>query len=149
MNARAAGRTPWWIVLGPQLVFIFDRVQEVATDDDGADGIHDAVAAGARPMMTRDEAIATLTEPGGPYELVEVDVEGQPCRWFADAPKTLRELYTDARSGAEFFVYDDERITYAQAWSRASLIAHVLTNDYGVAHGDRVGISMRNYPEWV
>lgn len=100
-------------------------------------------------MVTRDDAIAALTGAGAPYELVEVDVGGRPCRWFSGAPDTLRDLYSEARSEAEFFVYDDERITYEQAWSRAAAIAHLLIDDYGVVQGDRVAISMRNYPEWV
>jgi len=105
--------------------------------------------AGSRPMMTRDAAITRLTAVGAPYELVEVDVGGRPCRWFAGAPDTLRDLYAEASSSAEFFVYDDERITYEQAWSRAGAIAGLLIGGYGVAPGDRVAISMRNYPEWA
>ena len=90
-------------------------------------------------MTTRDEAIAALTSPGAPYELVDVDVDvdGSAVRWFAGAPPTLRDLYSDARSDAEFFVYDDERSTYEQAWTRAASIAHALIDDYGVASGDR------------
>jgi long-chain acyl-CoA synthetase len=105
--------------------------------------------AGSRPMMTRDAAIARLTAVGAPYELIEVDVDGRSCRWFAEAPDTLRDLYADARSAAEFLVYGDERITYEQAWSRAGAIAHLLIDGYDVAPGDRVAISMRNYPEWA
>jgi long-chain acyl-CoA synthetase len=98
-------------------------------------------------MMSRDDAITALTGAGAPYELV--DVGGRPCRWFAGAPDTLRHLYDEARSDAEFFVFDDERMTYEHAWSRAAAIARLLIDDYGIERGDRVAISMRNYPEWV
>jgi long-chain acyl-CoA synthetase len=100
-------------------------------------------------VLTRTDAIAALTAPGAPYELVEVDMGGRRCRWFANGPATLRDLYSEARSDGEFFVYGEERITYEQAWRRSAGIARVLVDDYGIRPGDRVAISMRNYPEWV
>ena len=48
-----------------------------------------------------------------------------------------------------FIVYDDERLTFAEAHGCASEIARLLTVRYGVAKGNRIAISMRNYPEWI
>jgi len=49
----------------------------------------------------------------------------------------------------EFIIYEDQRLTFDEAYIEASKIAMILVNDYGVKPGDRVAISMRNYPEWI
>jgi len=99
--------------------------------------------------MTRDEAIAATTGPGQPYELVDAVVGGRQVRVFKHAPPSLRALYEQTASDLPFLAYEDERWTFAQAWQAAARIGHVLVQDCGVRHGDRVAIAMRNYPEWV
>ncbi|MCZ6503090.1 MAG: class I adenylate-forming enzyme family protein [Gammaproteobacteria bacterium] len=99
--------------------------------------------------LTRLDALAQLTAPGQAYELEEVDVYGHACRAFKNAPATLRELYSENRSDVTFFVYEDERYTYEEVYQRSCQIAKLLVDDYGIKKGDRVSISMRNYPEWV
>ena len=103
----------------------------------------------AGSVMTRREALDILTAPGQPYELVERLLYGQTVRSFANAPKNLAELYAHARSDETFLVYEDERLTFDETWQHASRLASALTSTYGLKHGDRVAISMRNYPEWV
>ena len=100
-------------------------------------------------MPTRQEAITELTAPGQDYELVVEELYGRPCRTFRNAPPTLRDLYHSTRSDETFLVYEDERYTFEQTWRIASRIARILVDRYGVEKGDRVAISMRNYPEWV
>ena len=100
-------------------------------------------------MPTRAEALAQLTAPGEPFELVISELYGQPCRTFKNAPPTLGTLFDEARSDETFIVYENERYTFEDAYARAAQIATLLTRDYGVAKGDRVAISMRNYPEWI
>lgn len=99
--------------------------------------------------MDRPEALAALTAPGQPYELVEVEQFGRTCRAFRHAPQTLRALFDAARSDLPFIVYEDERATFEEAWREACRLATVLVSLYGVQKGDRVAISMRNYPEWM
>ena len=99
--------------------------------------------------MTRSEAIAALTKSGERYELQRVEINGVPLRVFKNAPSSLRALYTETRSDKPFIVFDDERLTFAEAYRKAARIAHVLVHQYGVGKGDRVAISMRNYPEWI
>ena len=98
---------------------------------------------------SRAEVLATLTAPGQPFELVDSTVFGRACRFFKNAPATLRDLYYDNASDLEFLVYEDERLTYAEAYSKSAQIAQLLIRQYGITKGDRVAISMRNYPEWV
>ncbi len=100
-------------------------------------------------MTTRQEALAELTAEGCPLELVEVFMFGRRCRAFRNAPPTLRDLYAAARSDKTFFVYQDERYTFEEIWLRSCRLAHALLANFGVGKGDRVAISLRNYPEWV
>lgn len=98
---------------------------------------------------TRAEAIAALTAPGQTYELEQKTIRGRSLRVFRNAPGSLRDLYQAAVSDKTFIVYEAERLTFAEAWAQAGRIGHLLVNDYGVRPGDRVAISMRNYPEWI
>lgn len=100
-------------------------------------------------MVDRRQALAALTAPGEPYELEPVQLYGRTCRGFKNAPPTLRELYEDNRSELDFFVYGDERYTFERTWQLASRIGALLADVHDVQKGDRVAISMRNYPEWV
>jgi len=101
------------------------------------------------PLPTRQQALATLTAPGQPYELQTREVNGRALRLFVNAPASLRQLFEDTASDQPFLVYQDERLSFAQTRQRAAALASVLVTRYGVGHGDRVAISMRNYPEWV
>ncbi|MFN9849023.1 MAG: class I adenylate-forming enzyme family protein [Alphaproteobacteria bacterium] len=98
---------------------------------------------------TRAEAIAALTAPGQFYELEQMTIRGRSLRVFKNAPASLRELFADAVSDKTFIVYETDRLTFAEAWARAGRIGGLLVRDYGVQPGDRVAISMRNYPEWI
>ncbi len=91
-----------------------------------------------------------LLGPGGPYELVETDINGVRLPTFKNAPLHLREYYQSALEWADatFYVYEDERYTFADAWQQGQRVASTLS-ELGVQSGDTVGIAMRNYPEWV
>jgi len=99
--------------------------------------------------LSRAEALKMLTASGQPYELAHTSIRGRDCRVFAHAPLSLRELFADNVSDATFIVYQSERYSFADIYRQAARLAHCLINDYGVEKGDRVAISMRNYPEWI
>ncbi len=96
----------------------------------------------------REQAFHELTAPGMHYELVDATVHGRPCAVFKNIV-TLRELFESTRSNNVFLVYNNERYTFEETWQRASQIGTLLVDRYGIAKGDRVAISMRNFPEWV
>ncbi len=79
----------------------------------------------------------------------------KPRRWGAgSAPSptrqpTLRDLFEQGRSDLPFLVYEDERLSFEDVWRRSSHLAAVMARDYGIETGDRVAISLRNYPEWI
>jgi long-chain acyl-CoA synthetase len=99
--------------------------------------------------LTRDQAYAALTAPGQTYELQTVQTDRGPIRVFANLPHTMPELYAANVSDKEFLIYGDERLTFRQAHERITAIARVLYDEFEVRTGDRVAISMRNYPEWM
>ena len=91
-----------------------------------------------------------LIAEGSPFEITEVEVRGNRIKTFAAAPPTLRDVWMLAAEFADndYLVYQDERITYAEAHRRVASIANWLQAQ-GVGVGDRVAIAMRNYPEWL
>jgi long-chain acyl-CoA synthetase len=93
--------------------------------------------------------VAQLTAPGQFYELRTAVIDDVPLQMFANLPGSLRELFDANRSDATFIVFEEERYTFEQAWATAARIARILIDEYGVNRGDRVAISMRNYPEWA
>jgi len=99
--------------------------------------------------LTRAEALAELTAPGKPYELRMQEIRGRQYKVFANAPVNLMQLYQDAISDLPFFVYFEERLTFGETWQRSASLANLLQKEYGIRKGDRVAISMRNFPEWV
>ena len=96
------------------------------------------------------EVWGELTAPGAPFEITTVHIRGNPTRAFATAPATVRDLWlaSAAFANRDYLVYDDERISYAEAHRQVASIANWL-HAQGVQPGDRVAIAMRNYPEWL
>jgi long-chain acyl-CoA synthetase len=95
-------------------------------------------------------AQAQLTGPGGQFEIVERTVLGQVLRDYRHAPRSVRELWLGTTDFADrtYIVYGDERLTYAEAHAHAAAFAHWLAGQ-GLRPGDRVGLAMRNMPEWL
>jgi long-chain acyl-CoA synthetase len=100
--------------------------------------------------MTWNEAVAALTGPGAPFEIVEAEVQGQRVRVFKNSPSSLRALFDTARArgDAPFLVYEDERWSFADTMARVDALGAALVAR-GVRPGDRVALALRNYPEWV
>ncbi|HQT55808.1 MAG TPA: class I adenylate-forming enzyme family protein, partial [Phenylobacterium sp.] len=96
------------------------------------------------------QAWAELTAPGQPFEVEEIEVRGNSIRSYKHAPPNIRAVWLSTAAYADrvYMVYEDERITYAQAHQRVNAIAAWLWAQ-GVRPGDRVAIAMRNYPEWM
>jgi long-chain acyl-CoA synthetase len=91
-----------------------------------------------------------LTAPGAPFEVEEIEVRNSPMRAYKSAPLSLREIWLSSLAYAErdYLVYGDEHWTYAEVHLQVASIANWMA-DQGIKPGDRVAISMRNYPEWL
>ena len=96
------------------------------------------------------EAIADVAAAGQPFEVIEVEHDGVTNRAFKNTPATLRQFFDSARGLEEtFLVYEDEEWTFAEVMREVDALGDALVHHYGIKKGDRVGIAMRNYPEWV
>ncbi|HVV33276.1 MAG TPA: class I adenylate-forming enzyme family protein [Vitreimonas sp.] len=97
-----------------------------------------------------NQVYAALTAPGQPFEIEEVPVRGQRLKSFKNAPPNIRAFWlaTAAFGANEYLVYENDRLTYAQAHAQVATFAAWLIAQ-GVKSGDRVAIAMRNYPEWL
>ncbi|MCP5041287.1 MAG: acyl--CoA ligase [bacterium] len=98
-----------------------------------------------------EQALATLSGPSGAFEITEDQIRGETFKVFKSTPPSLRVLFQAARAHADkpFLVYEDERFTFEETLQRVDALGAVLVERYGIRRGDRVGIAMRNYPEWI
>ncbi len=97
-----------------------------------------------------NEAAAQVTASGQLFSWSVQEVNGVPLRIFDNAPDSMRDLFvgTAAHGEADYLVFRDERLSYAEAHRQMrALVGWLAAN--GVGQGDRVAISMRNYPEWI
>ena len=98
-----------------------------------------------------DAAVARITAPGAPFELVNATIDGVDYRLYRNAPRSLAEVFAQAtvHGDSEFLVYEGERWSFAQLLAQGARVAHALHRHCGIRQGDRVAIAMRNYPEWM
>lgn len=101
------------------------------------------------PKMTLPQTQAALTLAGGKFEIETVEIRGVPTRVWKHAPPSLAALIAMSRAHGEreFVVYEDERVTYAAHFRAVATLAQALVG-MGIVKGDRVGLAMRNLPEW-
>ena len=95
-------------------------------------------------------ALSAITAPGQSFETTMRRINGVEYTTFVNAPEHLRELYAQglAHADRDFLVYRQERYTFRESWELAAKCANRLLAE-GVRPGDRVGIALRNYPEWA
>ena len=82
---------------------------------------------------TMDEAIAVLTKTGAEFEVDVKTINGVATRFFKNIPKTLPEYYRtycDEFAERDFLVWYDDRLTFSQVYRKASVVAHVLKNQF-------------------
>ena len=101
-------------------------------------------------QLTREEATARLTGPGGEFEITRETIRGVDLKVWKNAPRSLRDILAASRAHGDqkFLVYEGEHLTFAEHFRAAAAFANALRDRFGIEKGDRVAIAMRNYPEW-
>jgi len=101
--------------------------------------------------LTREDALALMTCQNSPLVVSKAIIRGIELDVFTHAPNDMRDFFTFSNEHfkeSEFLVYEGERLTYGEVHRKAVALSKSLVN-LGVEPGDRVSISMRNYPEYV
>lgn len=98
-----------------------------------------------------DDVVASLTSPGQPFELDDVEIDGVRYRNFAALPQNLGHYCRLMRQHAEkdFAVYREERYSFGETWQHSAAFATALVHRFGIGRGDRVAILSRNNPQWM
>ena len=100
--------------------------------------------------LSLPEAIAQATAPGQLFEVTTRTRDELSRRVFKNSPATLRDIFDGARGVKETFLdYEGEEWSFDDVMRGVDEFADALVTHFKVARGDRVGIAMRNVPEWI
>ena len=98
-----------------------------------------------------DDAVVGLTQPGQPFALNSVELEGVEYANYQGMPDNLGAYFKVMLKHAEkdFAVYLDERYTFGEGYKHSAEFGAALMQRFGVGKGDRVAILSRNNPQWM
>jgi long-chain acyl-CoA synthetase len=101
-------------------------------------------------VTTLAEALATLTGPGGPFEVVREEVCGNQLLVYKNRLRSMRELVAmaDGRGDTDWVVQGTRRVSYAEHNARVRALAAAL-GGLGLERGDRVALLSANNPDWI
>lgn len=100
--------------------------------------------------LSIEEAVAAVAAPGQPFEVIECESDGVTNRVFKNSPTNLRQFFDSSRGLEQtFLVYEDEEWTFGEVMREVDALSYALVHHYDIKKGDRVGIAMRNLPEWI
>ncbi|MBW2316081.1 MAG: acyl--CoA ligase [Deltaproteobacteria bacterium] len=100
---------------------------------------------------TYEQAIAGLTAPGAPFEIVTETVVDRPMRLFKNRERSMREKITNAgeRGDLDCFVQGERRIGYGDVRRLAFGASRQLARAHGFERGDRFAVLAYNSPDWI
>jgi len=90
--------------------------------------------------------------PGGDFRLETVSIRGADVVSWKSIPPALGSLYhmyLQRWENQVWLVYEGEHYTFGDGEKIMCGLAAELISSFGVKHGDRVGIAMRNLPEFM
>jgi len=100
--------------------------------------------------LTRDDALELMRGDTSPLAVSSETIRGVEYEVFTHVYNDLRDIFTFSNTHyaeREFLIYGDERLTFGEVHRKSVALAHSLQS-LRVQPGDRVAISMRNYPEY-
>jgi acyl-CoA synthetase (AMP-forming)/AMP-acid ligase II len=97
------------------------------------------------------DAVAQLTAPTAPFEVITVDVDDVPLKAFKNAETSLGVYLSAGRNHGDalFLQYQGEAYSYAQFFKTVDQLCDWMIHTQGIVKGDKVAIAMRNRPEWL
>ena len=97
-----------------------------------------------------EDAIKHVASSEEIFALERRDIRGVTFTTFKNGPRTLRDyLVLCLRHGdRDFLVYEDERYSFSEVHAAIQKLSKALVTDFGVKPGERVGLLMRNCPEY-
>jgi len=98
-----------------------------------------------------NEFLASLTDPGGPFEVVDEVVLGTPIMVFRQRPPNLPAVLRAAAERSPelpYLVFPDRTLTYGDTVASVARVAARL-RDLGVGPGDRVAVASANVASYV
>ena len=101
------------------------------------------------PLETFQRINAALMAPGAPFAMENPD--DPPRRQFAGTLPNMVAVAARARAQfgtMPFIEMEDRVLTFEQVFAGADRLAAHLARTFGIGRGDRVGVVMRNQPEW-
>lgn len=101
-------------------------------------------------MESESAVLDTLTRKGGPFELIDIVVDGTPMRSLHRAEAGLASLFDsfDRFADRPFVVEDGGSLTYAEIAAAASRLSSTLM-EQGIRPGDRVALAGANSVAWM
>src|SRR6478736_2764238 len=98
---------------------------------------------------------ATLTAPGGIFEVGIEDLNGVPVEMLTGRLRSLRDALeaSEAFGERDYVIFADRDtrrvVTHSEHLRAVASVARVLREEYDVGPGDRVAILAANCPEWI
>jgi long-chain acyl-CoA synthetase len=101
--------------------------------------------------MTFDQAVAQLTGPGAPFEVVTETVADRPMRNWKNRERSLREKVANwgLRGDQDCMIHGARRIRYGEFARLCFGAAGRLSDAHGLRKGDRVAVLSYNSPDWL
>ena len=102
--------------------------------------------------MAIDATVSRMMQDDGPLAVKMIRKWDRDIPMIANAPADLAQYYAyfcNMHADKEFLIDGDIRLTFAQTYAAARMVAGGLIEGYGLQKGERVGIAARNSANWM
>jgi len=92
-----------------------------------------------------------LTAPGAPFAVTEAVVGGHATKVYTECDANVVDVFLRNESRfapLDLVIEGERRLTYGEVFGASARLAGWLQDRHGIKAGDRIGLVMRNRPEW-